>query len=99
MSCGPRLFGSLGVCPTTLAAMQFDKALSVRPLEVSVAAFANVGHPRLGFVAHRFRDSGLRPTDGLQIRDEVFPVHASFNRNCAYYASAIAIDLAITIAI
>lgn len=99
MSCRPRLFGSFGVCPAALPTVQLDKALPVRPLEVSVAAFADVGHPGLGFVTHRFRDSGLRPTDGLQIRDEVFPVHAPFNRNCAYRASAIAIDLAITIAI
>ncbi|MNV00948.1 hypothetical protein D3C71_911320 [compost metagenome] len=79
--------------------MQLDKAFAVGPFEVSISALADVGNPGLRLVAHRLRDSDLRPAHGLQIRDEVFPVHALFNRNCAHLTSAIAIARSITIAI
>ncbi|WP_156524689.1 hypothetical protein [Achromobacter ruhlandii] len=92
------LLGRRG-CAPHFSTVQLDEAFPVSPLEVSVSAFANVGNPRLGLVSKGFGDSGLRPALGLQIRDEVFPVHAPFNRNCAHHASAIAIGLRITIAI
>lgn len=99
MSCRPRFLCALRNGSASLAAVQFDEAFAIRPLQVAVSALANVSHPRLRLISHRFRDSDLRPADGLQIRDEVFPVHAPFNRNCAHRASAIAITGSITIAI
>ena len=81
------------------AAVNPDEALAVRPLEIVVPFANDIGHPRLGLSAHSFGNLCLRPAHGLQVEDECFPVHTSFNRNCAYWSSANALGTYITIAI